>query len=246
MRIEVCGALSIEADGAAVREQDLPGRQGRRLWTYLVLHRRRPMGRDELAEALWGDAVPDAWDESLNAVVSRLRAALRPLPTIELRGATGSYQLRLPEGALVDRERAWEAIHHVQAIRRRGDTRAAWTEAVIAHEIAARGFLAGESGGWIEAERRLLQGIVLQALEAIVEADLEQGRPREAERVARELISADALRESGYQLLMRALADAGTPAQAASVLEECRAALASAGLRPSAETERTYRRLTAR
>lgn len=245
MRVDVCGTLSVEADGVVVRESDLPGRQGRRLWAYLVLHRRRPIGRDELATALWGDAIPDAWDTSLNAVMSRLRTAFRPV-AIHLRGSTGSYQLRLPEGALIDRERAWQAIHHVHAMRQGGDVAAAWTEAVIAHEIAARGFLPGEAGEWIEAERRLLEGIALQSLEAVIEADLERGRAREAERVARELIGADALRESGYQLLMRALAVGGTPAQAARVMDECRSALAALGMAPSAETERVYRETTVR
>ncbi len=241
MRINICGALSIESGATVIDEPDFPGRQGRRLWAYIVLNRRRPLGRDELSVALWGDEIPDAWDASLNAVVSRLRSALDPLPEVELRGMIGRYELRLPSDAVIDRERAWEAIHHAQAIRRRGDLRGAWTEAVIAHEIAARDFLAGESGAWIEAERRQLRGVALQALEAVVEADLEQRRPGEAERAARTLIGLDPLRESGYRLLMRALADGSNGGGVAAVLEECRAALASVGTEPSEETRRVAR-----
>jgi len=241
MRINICGALSIESGSTVIDEHDLPGRQGRRLWAYIVLNRRRQVGRDELSGALWGEEIPDAWDASLNAVVSRVRAALDPLPDVELRGMTGRYELRLPADAVIDRERAWDAIHHVQAIRRRGDLRSAWTEAVIAHEIAARDFLPGESGAWIEAERRQLRGVALQALEAVVEADLEQQRPGEAERAARTLIGLDPLRESGYRLLMRALADGGNGGGVGAVLEECHAALASAGTEPSDETKRVAR-----
>src|SRR5205085_6411242 len=116
------------------------------------------------------------------------------------------YTHALHDDVFVDRERAWTAIHHVQALHRRGDVRGAWAEAVIANEIAARGFLAAEDAPWIEAERRTLRDIELQALEAVAEAELAQGRAAEAERVARRLISADALRESGYRLLMPALA----------------------------------------
>jgi len=114
---------------------------------------------------------------------------------------------------------------------------------VIAHEIAARGFLPGEDGEWIEAERRVLRDIELQSLEAIAEAEIAEGRAAEAERVARTLIGRDALRESGYRLLMRALAAGGNGAQAARVMEECRLALAAADAAPSAETERVYREL---
>ncbi|MGH2490118.1 MAG: AfsR/SARP family transcriptional regulator [Candidatus Limnocylindria bacterium] len=245
MRVFICGSLRIEFEGASVGEAALPGRLGRRLWAYLVLNRRRPVGRGELTEALWGQTSPDAADASLNALVSRLRAIVshRPGGNAEVRGATGTYALVLPEGAVVDRERAWTAINHVRAIRRQGDVRGAWAEAVIANEITARGFLPGEGGDWVEAERRTLRDIELQALEAIGDAEIDQSRPEEAERVARRLIASDSLRESGYRLLMRALAAGGNRAQAISVMEECRAALAAASASPSAETERVFRQV---
>lgn len=246
MRVTICGRLVIETGDASLDEAVLPGRLGRRLWTYLVLNRRRPVGRGELVTALWGDDSPDATDASLNALVSRLRALLaRVEPAAELRRAAGSYQLALPADTFVDHERAWTAIHHVQSLRRHGDVAGAWAEAVIANEIAARGFLPGEDGEWIEAERRTLHDIAMQALEAIADAELARERPDEAERVARRLIAASALRESGYRLLMRALAAEGNVAQAAEVMAECRAALALAATAPSAETERVFREIRA-
>jgi DNA-binding SARP family transcriptional activator len=242
VRISICGELVVETDQALVRENAMPGRLGRRLWAYLVLNRRRPVGREELVGALWGEDSPDAADASLNALVSRVRGAVGdPDSGIEIRAASGSYSLRLPADTFVDRERAWSAIHHVQSIRRSGDVAGAWAEAIIANEIAARGFLPGESAPWIEGERRTLHDVELQALEAICEAELDQRRPAEAERVARRLIAADALRESGYRHLMRALAAAGNAAQAARVMDECRAALAASSASPSPETERVFR-----
>ena len=193
--------------------------------------------------ALWSDDAPEAADASLNALVSRVRAVLARIPEspAELRSASGAYTLLLPPDVLVDRERAWRAINHVLAIRRQGDVRGAWAEAVIANEIAARGFLPGDQAQWIEAERRTLRDIELQALEAIGDAEIDERRPGEAERVARRVIATDALRESGYRLLMRALAAGGNAAQAARVMDECRAALAGARALPSAETERVFR-----
>ena len=225
-----------------VVEHDLPGRLGRRLWAYLVLDRRRTSGKDEIATALWGDGVPDAWEASLHALVSRVRSAVaRADARVVIRRAGAGYALELPEDAFVDRERAWEAIHHVRGMQRRGETAGAWAEAVIAHEIAARGFLAGETGEWIEAERRLLRGIEVQSLEAIAEAELALGRVDDGERVARRLVALDPLRESGYRLLMRSLAAAGNRAAAAAVMAECRATLATVGAVPGAETERVLR-----
>jgi len=242
VRISICGYLRVETEAGVVEESSLPGRLGRRLWVYLVLNRRRPVGRGELSVALWGEDSPDAADASLNALASRLRSAItRIAPGAELRASGGSYALALPGDVFIDRERAWHAIHHVQALRRQGDVAEAWAEAVIANEIAARGILPGEDGAWIEAERRTLRDIELQALEAIGDAEIDRGRPDEAERVGRRLVAADPLRESGYRLLMRALAAGGNPAQASRVMEECRTTLAAAATSPSAETERVYR-----
>ena len=242
MRVSICGRVLIESGPLTVDGDDFPGRLGRRLWAYAVLNRRRPIGRDELITALWGDAEPEAVDASLDSLLSRLRGTLARLrePTLELRRSSGGYVLRLPADTFVDRERAWSAIHHVQATRRQGDAAGAWAEAVIAREIVARGFLPGDTGEWIEAERHLLRDIEVQALESIADAELAQSRPLEAERVARALIALEPLRESGYQLLMNALAASGNAAQAARVMDECRAALASVALTPSAETRRVF------
>jgi DNA-binding SARP family transcriptional activator len=242
VRIAICGRLLVEAGPVALQGDDFPGRLGRRLWAYAVLNRRRAIGRDELITALWGVDEPDAVDASLDALLSRLRRAIARLdePALELRRSADGYALHLPTDTFVDRERAWSAIHHVQATRSRGDVRGAWAEAVIAREIVSRGFLPGDSGAWIEAERRLLRDIEVQALESITDAELAQARPLEAERAARALIALEPLRESGYQLLMRALAAAGNAAQAARVMDECRAALAAVALVPSVETRRVF------
>lgn len=238
----MCGELRVEGAGGIVWQRELPGRLGRRLWSYLVLNRRRVMANDELATALWGDAIPDAWEASLHALVSRVRHTVGRIDAGSVIRPTGAgYALSLPADTFVDRERAWDAIHHVRSTHRSGDLAGAFAEAVIAHEIAARGFLPGESGEWIEAERRLLRGIEVQALEAVVEAELARGRPAEAERAARSLIGLDPLRESGYRLLMRSLAAAGNGAAAAEVMSECQQALATVGAAPGRETDRVFR-----
>jgi len=55
-RIQLCGRFAVDVDGSRV-EDALPGRRGRVLFGYLVLHRGRPVPRDEL---LWpaGDRTP--------------------------------------------------------------------------------------------------------------------------------------------------------------------------------------------
>ncbi len=53
MRIQICGPLAVDYDDQRL-DAGLPGRQGRLLFTYLVVNRHRQIPRDELAEALAG------------------------------------------------------------------------------------------------------------------------------------------------------------------------------------------------
>ena len=49
------------------REAHLRGRQGRLAFAYLVLHRARPVRRDELIEALWAHEGAPPSDTALGA-----------------------------------------------------------------------------------------------------------------------------------------------------------------------------------
>lgn len=248
-RIYLCGQLAIEQDGAVVYEAGLPARQGRRAWTYLVLNRKQPVGREDLAEAVWGDEIPDGWDTTINAVVSRLRGILRRVSTSEgamtIHGEVGRYRLLLPRDAVIDWERARSAIHETDTLMRRREYDAALSEARVATEIAGRSFLVGEQGPWIEGQRRAMADVHLHARECTVEAELGRGNPDIAETEARALIQADPLRESGYRLLMRALAARGNRAEILRVITDCRKTLREqAGMIPSDATERLFRTLT--
>src|SRR3954468_866412 len=98
-RIRLCGSLEVEVGGERV-EARLRGRQGRLLFAYLVLHRDRPVRRDELAEALGA-----ADDGLLAPPLSRLRSALG---AGRLEGRS-ELMLRLPDDTWVDWEAAREA-----------------------------------------------------------------------------------------------------------------------------------------
>ena len=74
LRIHLCGPLVVERDGRRL-DQNLPGRQGEVVFAYLACNRHRPVGRDELIEAIWPEP-PAAADSALSALVSKLRRVL--------------------------------------------------------------------------------------------------------------------------------------------------------------------------
>src|SRR3989442_11329874 len=83
LRIHICGTLAITLGELIVTEAQLGGRQGRRLWTYLVLNRARAIGRDELAGAVWGDEQPGAGGSALRPLARPVRAGPPPHATVE-------------------------------------------------------------------------------------------------------------------------------------------------------------------
>jgi DNA-binding SARP family transcriptional activator len=237
-RIQLCGRVTAELDGRRI-EGELPGRQGRLLFVYLAVNRVRPVTRDELAAAVWPEAVPSAADSGLSPLLSKLR---RVVP-IEGRS---ELQLSLPADAWIDLEAAAEGLHRAEAAVARKDWTAAWGPGRVAQHVAARGFLPGEDAPWIDEQRHRLEEIHARALELVGRACLEIGGSEldTAERSARTLIAKAPYRESGHRLLMEALTTRGNPAEALVVYEELRRRLRDElGATPAPETQALHRSL---
>src|SRR5215218_6493323 len=104
-KVFLAGRVAVERGGMSIDEARFPGRQGRLLFAYLVAEQGRPVPRDELAEALWGDAPPPTWEKALTVVASKLRRLLAEQgldrPSL-LTAAFGCYRLELPDESWVD------------------------------------------------------------------------------------------------------------------------------------------------
>ncbi len=109
VRLNLAGQLAIERRGERFDERQLGGTQARLVFAVLVLERARVLPRDELADIVWGGELPSTWESALRTLVSRARALFvaAGLPGAEtLTGTRAGYQLRLPEGAIVDVDEA--------------------------------------------------------------------------------------------------------------------------------------------
>src|SRR5262249_33793372 len=145
----------------------LPGRQGRLLFTYLVVNRHRHISRDELAEALWREPDPAAVDARLNPLLSKLRRAFGA------DAVDGRPTLRLClRCAAVDLECAAEAIHRAELSVAPYDWPRAWGPTLTALFVAERDSLPGEDAPWIDEIRHQLTELRLRALECYAAAGL--------------------------------------------------------------------------
>jgi DNA-binding SARP family transcriptional activator len=234
-RIQLCGRLVARIDGRRV-EQELPGRQGRLAFAYLVAHRHRPVTRDELIEALWGTS---GGSERLSPILSKLRAVV----PVEGRGDLG---LTLPADAWIDLEAASEGLHRAESAVARSDWKGAWGPGRVAQHISTRVFLPGEEGAWIDEQRRRLEQIHLSSLELVGAACLHigGGELATAERAARSATARSPYSESAHRLLMEVLAARGNPAEALLVYDGLRVRLREElGTTPSDATQAVHRRL---
>jgi DNA-binding SARP family transcriptional activator len=237
-RIQLCGPTVVEWGGERL-EGRLPGRQGRLLFAYLVVNRHRLASRDELVDALWPQRAPSASETGLNALISKLRRTLGP----EAVDGRSSLRLRLGNDAWVDVEAAEQAVHRAESqVAQEGWTRA-WAPSLVALFVAEREFLPGEDAPWIDEQRRELAEVRLRALEVYAAAALGIGGTElpAAVRAGRQLVRLVPLRESGYQILMRALAGQGNTAEALRVYTElCNVLRDELGVSPCVTTQAVY------
>jgi DNA-binding SARP family transcriptional activator len=226
LRIYLTGRLMVEAESGLLDEEDLPARQGRIIFAYLVLHRRRPIPRRELANALWGDELPEAWEASLSALLSRLRSLFRKLRLdADLAALSGSVHLRLPH-CWVDLDAARNALDAAEGFLRGGQAKDAWAQAAVAISILERGFLQGEELPWIMRERDRIHGEHLRTLELLADVTLLLGEPASSARFARLCSDLEPFRESAYEREMRAEIQMGNRAEALRTYERLRKLLA--------------------
>jgi predicted ATPase/DNA-binding SARP family transcriptional activator len=240
-RVQLCGRLSVEIDGVQVADA-LRGKQVPLLFAYFVLNRSRSIGREELIGALWPHDAPRSQDAALRTLLSRLRSALGSSAVV----GRGELALELAEPAWIDVEAAVSQLDRARAMLVRGDARVAWALAQVPINIASRGLLPGALAEWLDPRRRDLEDLRLQALDVIGRAGLELGGTQlgSAERAARALIEAEPYRESGYVILMRALAARGNTAEGLVVFDHLRTLLRDQlGSAPSPETITAYEEL---
>lgn len=146
--MHLCGRLVARLAGERIEDR-LPGRQGRLLFAYLTVNRRRVVSRDELVELLWPRDLPAVPGRVLNPLVSKLRHAVGE---DVLRGRS-ELRLLLPPAAFVDVEAAAEAIHRAESCLASGRQHDAFGPACVARYVAERRYpptakgLGSASGG---------------------------------------------------------------------------------------------------
>jgi DNA-binding SARP family transcriptional activator len=244
LEITLTGQLAAEADGNRADATDLPGRQAPLVFAYLVAERDRPVPTEELAEAVWGGALPPTWRPALRGVVSKVRDFLDRLglPAADaLTSSSGCYRLVLPSDTAVDVELAEGEADAARRALSQGRLAQALAAADRANAIAGRPLLPGHDGAWIEDRRAALHQVLIRSLELLVDVHLAAGHGTRAVGPAAELVALEPFRDSAHRRLLAAHTAAGDRGEALRSYDRYRRVLAEElGVGPSSELEAAY------
>jgi DNA-binding SARP family transcriptional activator/tetratricopeptide (TPR) repeat protein len=244
LQITLTGQLAAEADGNKADATHLPGRQASMVFAYLVAERDRPVPTEELAEAVWGTALPPTWRPALRGVISKVRDFLDLLgipAAAALTSSSGCYRLVLPTDTSVDVEAAEGAADAARRALDQGRLGQALAAAERARAVAGRPLLPGLDGAWVEDRRAALHLVHVRSLELLVDVHLAAGHPALAVGPAGDLVALEPFRDSAYRRLLRAHTASGDRGEALRSYDRYRRVLAEElGVGPSPELEAAH------
>jgi DNA-binding SARP family transcriptional activator/ABC-type branched-subunit amino acid transport system substrate-binding protein/streptogramin lyase len=239
MEARILGPLEVFVEGQRI---EIRGGKQRELLAVLLVNANEIVTPDRLIDDLWGASPPPTAAKTLQAHVSRLRAALgSSSDALETHGH--GYRLRV-EGEL-DAETFRNSLEGGRRALARGEASAA---AETLREALAlwRGPALAEFryAEFAQAEIARLEELRLAAQEERIDAELELGRHDELVVELEVLVAEHPLRERLRGQLMLALYRSGRQAESLQTYQEGRRALAEElGLEPSANLQDLERRV---
>jgi DNA-binding SARP family transcriptional activator/cytochrome c-type biogenesis protein CcmH/NrfG len=247
LRIGVLGPLRVWRGETAVSLGTL---QQRVVLAVLALQAGRPVGREQMIHAVWGQAPPRNAVNLVQRHVSGLRRVLEPdrpghAPSGLLTWTDAGYLLTLPTGAL-DLEVFETELRRVRAARAAGHLREA-AQALHSALGSWRGPVCdGLSSPYLDAQRDRLAESRISVLEERIELDLAIGDNAGLIAELRDLTAEHPLRERLHGLIMLALYQAGRQADALAAFRDARRQLHDElGIEPAAPLQQLHQQILA-
>ena len=245
LRFEVLGPLRVFRGDVAL---PLGPVQRRVVLAVLLLQRNRPIGRQQVIDAVWGKAQPSHAVNLVQRHVSGLRMMLEPQRSArsssDLLSWTGSgYLFKVPPGAL-DLDVFESRLVAARAARAGNDLAKAAEELHAALQLWRGPVCDGLSSPLLDAQRERLTERHIGALEERIDLDINLGNHHEVIGELRHLIAEHPLRERLRGLLMSALYRSGRQADALAAYQDARKHLREElGVEPAVALQRLQRQI---
>lgn len=237
LSIQMLGGIRITAGDTVVR---IGQPRLQRLLVYLLLHRRHPRPRQQIAFTLWPDTNEEQALKNLRTLLTRLR---HTLPDLDQYVETTPYALQWRQDAPCQLDVvAFEAAcaEGMQADRRQ-QADVASTAYARAAQLYTGDLTPGWYDEWLVPERERLRQMFLDALERLAVLRAKQSDHRAALSYAQRLQRADPLHEAAYRHLMQLHLDLDDRAAALRVYHTCATTLRNElGVDPAPATQALY------
>ncbi len=219
MQVRFFGEFEVTQGEAPV---PIRGAKQRALLALLALHRGKPVGVDQLIDALWSDGQSANPTNALQAQIGQLRRSLGAAGIVT---SEAGYALAV-DADDVDAFRFEQLVSKGRRLLAEGDAEQAATTFRRALALRRGEPLAEFAyAGFADAERAHLDELTLVAFEANAETDLALGRHTELVGDLDALCREHPLRERLWELLITALYRAGRQAEALRAFTEIRGRL---------------------
>ena len=245
MRFQVLGPLQAWRGDATLK---LGPVQQRVVLAVLLLQQNRPIGRQQMINAVWGEAEPRCAANLLHRHISGLRRVLEP--DRPARAAPGQlawtdtgYLLSVPAGRL-DLEIFDREVDRARKARTEGDLSVAADGLRSAVALWRGPACEGLTSPCLDAQRDRLGERLIGIVEERIELDLAIGDHADLIPELRHLITEHPLRERLYGLLMLALYRSGRRADALAAFQDARVLLREElGVDPAAPLQRLHQQI---
>ncbi len=247
IKFEVLGPLRAWRDGAAL---PLGPVQQRVVLAVLLLHTNRPIGRQQIIDAVWGPAHPTHAVNLLQRHVSALRRVLEPQRSARAVSdrvvwTDGGYLFTVSAGSL-DLEQFDSSVSMARAARAAGDLPKAAAALHSALQLWRGPACDGLISPFLDAQREQLAERRISALEERIDLDLALGNHLDVIAELRALVAEYPLRERLRGLLMAALYRSGRQADALAAYQDARRQLRDeVGVAPAAALQRLQQQILA-
>ena len=242
LQVDLLGPIEVHSGSELL---PIAGRQERRLLAFLALHAGEWVSVDALTDLLWGERLPRSAAKTLQAIVSRLRAAV-PGDAGAIVWRDGGYALQIVPDA-VDAFRFGELVNSGRRLLRAGDPHSAARDLHLALGLwrAQEPADLGDTAAAAAARASLIE-TRLTALEDRIAAELALGRHTDLLGEMEELVETHPFRERFVEQFMLALYRSGRQPQALDVFRRTHRRLRQElGCDPSPALDRLGSRIAA-
>jgi pimeloyl-ACP methyl ester carboxylesterase/DNA-binding SARP family transcriptional activator len=236
VEVRLFGPIEVRVDSDCLGPRDFGGVKPKQLFEALLVQRGRPLAKDQLAEMIWGEALPRKVAATIESYVSLLRSRLGAARVLVVTEA-GGYRAELC-GVQIDLD-TFDSLVRAAAIAPPAERRQR-LEAAVA--IAAGAVLEDEPfAEWAMGLRRMYAERRLRAMCDLAETCLALEEPQAAVDLAERALVLDPLLERAHRVAIIGQYAIGEEGRALRAYERCRVMLLEElGATPAPATVATH------